>query len=120
MVRAFRGAITVENNDAEEILSATVQLYKEMVKQNELDSNDFVCIFFSLTPDLDAVFPARAVRECGVTNVPLMCMAEIPVDGALEKCVRILLLSNSSKNLDDIKHIYMKNAVKLRPDIAKA
>lgn len=118
MVRAFRGAITVDNNDKEEILSATAELYKEIVKENNLNSEDFVCIFFSLTPDLDAVFPARAVRECGVTNVPLMCMAEIPVEGALEKCVRILLLSNSDLKLDEIKHIYMREAVKLRPDIA--
>lgn len=119
MVRAFRGAITVSNNDAQEILSATGELYDKIIEENQLDKNDFVCILFSLTPDLDKIFPARAVREKGVTNVPLMCMAEIPVDGALEKCVRILILSNSDKKLDDIKHIYMKDAVKLRPDLAK-
>lgn len=119
MVRAFRGAITVAGNDKEEILSATAELYDEMVKKNSLDSKDFVCMFFSLTPDLDAVFPARAVRERGVTNVPLMCMAEIPVDGALEKCVRILLLSNSDKSLEEIKHVYLRDAVKLRPDLVK-
>ncbi|MBQ7794767.1 MAG: chorismate mutase [Clostridia bacterium] len=119
MVRAFRGAITVNNNDAEEILSATAELYDKIVSENELDKEDFVCILFSLTPDLDKVFPARAVREKGVTNVPLMCMAEIPVDGALEKCVRILILSNSDKSNDDIKHIYMRDAVKLRPDLVK-
>lgn len=117
MVRAFRGAITVSANDKDEILAKTAELYKEIVAKNSLNSEDFVCIFFSLTPDLDAVFPARAVRESGVTNVPLMCMAEIPVEGALEKCVRILILSNSEKNLDEITHIYMGDAVKLRPDL---
>lgn len=119
MVRAFRGAITVENNDAEEILSATGVLYDKIIAENNLNKEDFVCIFFSLTPDLDKVFPARAVREKGVTNVPLMCMAEIPVEGALEKCVRILILSNSEKSNDEIKHIYLKDAVKLRPDLVK-
>ena len=119
MVRAFRGAITVNSNDAEEILSATGILFDEIMKENSLDKKDFVCIFFSLTTDLDKVFPARAVREKGVTNVPLMCMAEIPVEGALEKCVRILILSNSDMELDDIKHIYMRDAVKLRPDLVK-
>ncbi len=119
MVRAFRGAITVNNNDAEEILSATGELYDKIVTANDLNKEDFVSIFFSLTPDLDKVFPARAVREKGVTNVPLMCMAEIPVEGALEKCVRILILSNSDKSNDEIKHIYMRDAVKLRPDLVK-
>lgn len=119
MVRAFRGAITVDSNEKEEILSATAMLYDELVAKNSLDAKDFVCMFFSLTPDLDAVFPARAVRERGVTNVPLMCMAEIPVDGALEKCVRILLLSNSDKSLEEINHVYLRDAVKLRPDLVK-
>lgn len=119
MVRAFRGAITVENNDAAEILAATGELYDKIIAENGIDKEDFVCIFFSLTPDLDKVFPARAVREKGVTNVPLMCMAEIPVEGALEKCVRILILSNSEKSNDEIRHIYLKNAVKLRPDLVK-
>lgn len=119
MVRAFRGAITVSSNDKDEILSSTAVLYDEIVKENSLNPDDFICMFFSLTPDLDAVFPAKAVRERGVTNVPLMCMSEIPVDGALEKCVRILLLSNSDKGLGEIKHIYMRDAVKLRPDLVQ-
>ncbi len=119
MVRAFRGAITVNNNDAEEILSATGELYDKIMAENGLDKSDFVCILFSLTPDLDKVFPARAVREKGVTDVPLMCMAEIPVDGALEKCVRILILSNSEKSNSEIKHVYLRDAVKLRPDLVK-
>lgn len=118
MVRAFRGAITVENNTEEEILSATRELYDEIVKRNSLCKEDFISIFFSLTPDLNKVFPARAVRNAGVTNVPLMCMAELPIENALEKCVRILILSNSDKTLDEVKHVYLRNAVKLRPDLA--
>lgn len=117
MVRAFRGAVTVNNNDSEEILSATSELYNEIVRRNDLDREDFISIFFSLTPDLDKVFPARAVRNAGVTNVPLMCMAEIPVEGALQKCIRILILSNSEKSLDEINHVYLRDAVKLRPDL---
>lgn len=119
MVRAFRGAITVNDNDADEILSATKELYDEIVLRNNLNKEDFISIFFSLTPDLDKVFPAKAVRNAGVTNVPLMCMAEIPVDGALEKCIRILILSNSEKTLDEVNHVYLRDAVKLRPDLVK-
>lgn len=118
MVRAFRGAITVEENTEREILEKTGLLYDEIVKQNELDSDDFVCIFFSLTPELDKVFPARAVREKGISDVPLMCFAEIPVEGALKNCVRIMILSESTKSRVEVKHIYMGGAKVLRPDIA--
>ncbi len=117
MVRAIRGAITVENNDKAEILKATTELLKAMLEKNEVDKESLVEIIFTLTPDLNAVFPAVAARELGITNVPLMCMSEIPVEGALKKCVRILLQMNTDKKLDEIKHIYLKGARSLRPDL---
>lgn len=117
-VRAVRGAITVENNNREEILSATAELLKEMLDKNNIAKSSLIQIIFTLTPDLNAVFPAVAARELGITNVPLMCMNEIPVEGALQKCVRILLNFNTQKTLDDIKHVYLKGAKVLRPDLA--
>lgn len=117
MVRAVRGAITVENNDREEILAATEELLREILKKNCIKQSDMVKIIFTLTSDLNAVFPAVAARNMGITNVPLMCMSEIPVEGALKKCVRILLDFNTQKTLDDIKHIYLKGAKVLRPDL---
>lgn len=119
MVRSIRGAITVESNTREEILAASAELLKKIIEENSLDTNAFVSIIFTLTPDLDAVFPAVAAREMGIVNVPLMCMSEIPVKNALPKCVRILLTTNSDKSLDEIKHIYLGDAVKLRPDLVK-
>lgn len=118
-VRAVRGAITVENNSREEILEATAELLKEMMEKNDIAKSSMIQIIFTLTPDLNAVFPAVAARELGITNVPLMCMNEIPVKGALEKCVRILLDFNTQKTLDDIRHVYLKGAKVLRPDIAE-
>ncbi len=118
MVRAFRGAITAESNTEAEILEKTGILYDEIVRKNSLCADDFVCIFFSLTPGLDKVFPARAVREKGICDVPLMCFAEIPVEGALKNCIRIMILSESDKSRAEIKHIYMGGATALRPDIA--
>lgn len=118
MVRAIRGAITVNNNDKEEILQATKELLGKIMDENNADMEDIVDIIFTLTPDLNAVFPARAARDMGFTDVPLMCMSEIPIDGALEKCVRILLTLNTDKSQKEIKHIYLRNAVALRPDIA--
>lgn len=119
MVRAIRGAITVENNSAEEILSATEKMLKAIIDENNLKIDDMISMLFSLTPDLDAVFPARAARNMGIVDVPLMCMSEIPIDGALEKCVRILLHVNSDKSLKEINHVYLGGAVVLRPDLVK-
>lgn len=119
MVRAVRGAITVENNDRAEILEATKELLEEILKANDIERDSLIQIIFTLTPDLNAVFPAVAAREMGITNVPLMCMSEIPVEGALKKCVRVLLQMNTGKGLDDIVHVYMKGAKALRPDLVK-
>lgn len=119
MVRAIRGAITVENNSADEILAATEKMLKAIIDENNLKIDDMISMLFSLTPDLDAVFPARAARNMGIVDVPLMCMSEIPIDGALEKCVRILLHVNSDKSLKEINHVYLGGAVVLRPDLVK-
>ncbi len=117
-MRAIRGAITVEHNSKEEILDATKVLLDTMIEKNDVSHDDMVDMIFTLTPDLNAVFPAVAARLGGITDVPLMCMSEIPVEGALPKCVRILMHVNTDKTLDEIKHVYLKEAVKLRPDIA--
>lgn len=117
MVRAIRGAITVSTNDKEEIWSATEEMVSAIIKENNLDLNDLISITFTLTPDLDVCYPAVRVREMGITNVPLMNMSELPVLGALEKCIRVIVETNSDKSLDEIKHIYLKGAKKLRPDI---
>lgn len=118
-MRAIRGAITVEKNNADEILCATKELLSEIFRENPEATKDMVSMIFTLTPDLDAVFPAKAARLMGITNVPLMCMSEIPVAGALEKCVRALIYVNTDLGPDEIKHVYLKGAVALRPDLAK-
>lgn len=119
MVRAVRGAITVENNDKQEIFDATKELMQEMIKANKLEHDDMISLIFTVTPDLDACFPAAAAREIGFSDIPLMCMNEIPVVGALPKCVRILMHTNSDKKLSDIQHIYLREAVNLRRDLVK-
>lgn len=118
-MRAIRGAITVENNTEDEILSATKLLLSEIFDKNKEACRDMVSMIFTLTPDLDAAFPAKAARFMGITDVPLMCMSEIPVKGALPKCIRILLYVNTTMGLGEINHVYMRDAVKLRPDLVK-
>lgn len=118
MVRAIRGATTVENNDKNEIWEATEEMVGEILKKNNVKIYDLISITFTLTQDLNACYPAVRVREMGITNVPLMNMCELPVPGALAKCIRVIIEFNSDKGLDEIKHIYLRGAKKLRPDLA--
>ncbi len=119
MVRAIRGATTVKNNSKEEIWDATEEMMNAIVKENNLNQDDMISITFTLTPDLNACYPAVRAREMGFTNVPLMNMPELPVPGALEKCIRVIVYVNTDKGLDDIRHIYLNEAVRLRKDIVE-
>jgi chorismate mutase len=114
--RGIRGAITVDNNDREEILAATTELLSLMVHENNVRTEDIASASFTLTDDLDAVFPALAARQIGWNGVPLICMREIPVPNSLEKCIRVLLLVNTSRSASEMQHPYMRKAVSLRPE----
>lgn len=116
-VRALRGATTVENNTAVEIINETANMLKEIVEKNGLEIDDVISMIFTVTKDLDAAFPAVAAREIGWTDVALMCMNEIPVKGSLEKCIRVLVHINTEKKNKDLRHIYLKRAKILRPDL---
>lgn len=120
-VRGVRGAITVEANHKAEILSATRELLEEIIAKNELsDFSEIVSAVFTTTPDLTSAFPAEAARELGMGLVPLLCASEINVPGALPLVIRILLHVNTSKKQAEMVHIYLRDAQKLRQDIANA
>ncbi|MDD6484809.1 MAG: chorismate mutase [Clostridiales bacterium] len=119
MVRAIRGATTAESNSREEILAAAGEMVKEMISKNGIDTEDMISILFTLTPDLDAVYPAVAVREMGITDVPLLDFAQPDVNGSLKKCIRAMIYINSDKSNKELKHIYLKGARVLRPDLVK-
>jgi len=114
--RGIRGATTVDYNDREEILIATTELLRLMVLENNVFVEDIACASFTLTDDLDAVFPAQAARQIGWIEVPLICMREIPVPKSLGKCIRVLLLVNTTRSASEIQHIYLRKAVSLRPE----
>ncbi|MDP4096643.1 chorismate mutase [Paenibacillus sp. P96] len=119
--RGIRGATTVSQNDEQEILEATGQLLSEMVKRNELDPEYISNIWITMTQDLNAAFPARAIRQLeGWDLVPLMCSVEIDVKGGLSKCIRLLIQVNTEKSQREMKHVYLNGAQVLRPDLAAA
>lgn len=117
--RGVRGATTVELNSRDEILSATRQLLALMIRRNDICKEDVASATFSSTHDLNAEFPALAARQMGWLEVPLLCTNEIDVPGALRRCIRVLVNWNTEKGQDEIDHIYVKDAVRLRPDLSK-
>lgn len=116
MLRGIRGAITAQKNEKKEILDATKELLEKIVRENQVDKKDIASIIFSMTPDLDAEFPAAAAREMGLKLTPLFCVSEIAKPGALSRCIRILMHINTDKTPEHIKHIYLKGAKVLREE----
>ncbi|MEC0372113.1 chorismate mutase [Paenibacillus chibensis] len=117
--RGIRGATTVLHNDEREILDETVLLMREIVERNQVNPEDICSVWITLTQDLDAAFPAKAIRQLdGWELVPLMCSVEVPVKGSLPRCIRLMVQVNTEKSQSEIKHVYMNEAKKLRPDLA--
>lgn len=117
-VRGVRGATTVENNTFEEVSQAVLEIMAEIEQKNQIDPRDIVSAMFSVTPDLDAVFPAKIARSRPHwEHVPLMDVQHMYVPGDLEKCIRILLQVNTNRSQTQIQHIYLHRAKCLRPDL---
>jgi len=117
--RGIRGATSVEANSVEAILAATRELLESIVAANDLAVEDIASIIFTATPDLDQVAPARAAREIGWVNTPLLCMQEMPVPGSLPCCVRVLLHWNTDRPAAQVRHVYLGQARVLRPDLVR-
>jgi len=113
--RGIRGATTVDRNDRDVILAATRELLEVIVRLNGLRPEDIGYAWFTVTPDLNAEFPAFAARELGWTEVPLMCGQEIPVPGALTGCIRVLIDWNTAKSQHEVHHAFLHRAKELRP-----
>ena len=119
--RGIRGAITVTEDDVDQILQATRELLEAIVKENaDMKPEDIGSAIFTVTDDLAATFPAQAARQMGWSMVPMMCAREIPVPGSLPKAIRVLVHWNSETPQSQIKHVYLRDAVKLRPDLVAA
>ncbi len=121
MNRGIRGATTVTRNEEQEILQETLRLLEEIVRRNDLQPEYISNIWITMTQDLDAAFPARAIRQLeGWDLVPLMCSVEIPVKGSLPRCIRFMVQVNTDKSQSEIKHVYLNEAKRLRPDLSGA
>lgn len=118
-VFALRGANSVERNDAESILAATDELLRELMTRNALTSEAMVSVIFTVTEDLNAEFPAVAARQLGLSQVPLMCMREIPVPGSLPRVIRTMVHYYADEDHEP-RHVYLREARALRADLDSA
>ncbi len=117
--RGVRGATTVTENSREAILNATRQMLALLIRRNQVKSTDIASAIFTVTKDLYAEFPALAARQLGWLEVPLLCGYEIEVPGSLPRCIRVLVHWNTDVPQNEIQHIYIHDAVRLRPDLSK-
>lgn len=116
-VRGFRGATTVASDTKEAVVAATGTLLEEMLRRNDLPREDLVSIIFTATADLRSEFPAVAARSMGISDVPLLCARELDIEGAMPRCIRVLLHAYSARPAGEIRHVYLGEARALRDDL---
>jgi chorismate mutase len=116
--RGLRGATTVPENDAAAMLAATTELLQSLIQANDLREEEIASVFFTVTPDLDAVYPAVAARQLGWTQTALLCVQEMTVPGSLPHCIRVLIHWNTERSSQELQHVYLRGARALRPDWA--
>ncbi len=116
-VRAVRGATQVDADERQEILDRSAELVTAVLERNALSADDVISILFTATPDLTAEFPAYAARLLGLTDVPLICAAEIAVPGAMPRVLRLLAHVETPRPRSDLRHVYLRGAAALRTDL---
>ncbi|MBM7705520.1 chorismate mutase [Chryseomicrobium aureum] len=120
MIRGVRGATTIPADQPDQILIATQELAMEMARVNSIQAEDVASVIISTTPDVISAFPAKAVRTIeGWEYVPVMCMHEMSVAESLPRCIRIMMHVNTTVAQNQVEHIYLNEAVTLRPDLVK-
>ena len=119
-VRAARGAIVVSEDTAASMHASTERLLACLLDRNGVVHDDLISILFTVTDDLRSAFPAEAARRMGMGDIPLLCAREIPVAGAMPSVVRVLMHFHSERGLDEVTHVYLDGAEKLRDDLDAA
>lgn len=117
-VRGIRGAITVNENTAEHIKDATYEMISKIINLNSINEDDIISIIFTITKDLNQIYPSVVIREhFNWNDTPILNFEEKDIVNNLKKCIRVLIYIHSDKSKKDIIHVYLKEAKKLRPDL---
>ena len=118
-VRAVRGATQLDVDERGHLLASVEELVSELLRQNELGTEDLISMLFTATPDLHAEFPAVAARELGIGDVPLICAQELDIAGALPRVIRVMVHAETPRSRAEVRHVYLRGAVALRRDLAQ-
>jgi chorismate mutase len=118
-VRAIRGAIQIDADDAEQMRTAVVELMSAILNSNDLKPADLISVLFTCTPDLISDFPAASARAMGLGEVPLLCAVEMAVPGSLPRTIRVMIHCQTNRSQSEVSHIYLRGATVLRKDIAQ-
>lgn len=117
-ILAIRGATTVTSNNKDEILKETSKLIEAIISKNKLNNEDIISMCFTMTKDLDAVYPSVAVREIlDIHDIPMLNFEEKYIQGSLNKCIRVMMYINTEKTKAEIKHVYLNDSKNLRKDL---
>ncbi len=117
-VRGIRGAITVQENTSKQIKDATYEMLNTIIELNSIKEDDVISVNFTMTNDLDQVYPSIVLREhFNWNNTPILNFEEKNIDNSLRKCIRVLIYIYTDKTKKDMVHIYLREAKKLRPDL---
>lgn len=117
MLRALRGATTVDEDTPEQVRERVVALLEELLERNGVDHDQLVSIVFTATDDLHCAFPATAARTLGLGDVPMLCARELDITGATPRCIRMLIHLDTSKARSELRHVYLEGAAGLRDDL---
>ena len=118
-MRAIRGATQLDVDDRDHLLASVEELIREILEQNDIDTDKLVSMILTATPDLHSEFPALAARQLGIGDVPLLCAQEIAVDGAMPRVIRVMVHIESELPRGEIRHVYLRGAAALRRDLAQ-
>jgi chorismate mutase len=118
-IRAIRGATQLDTDDRDHLLASVEELIREILEQNDIETDKLVSMILTATPDLHSEFPALAARQLGIGDVPLLCAQEIAVDGAMPRVIRVMVHIESDLPRGEIRHVYLRGAAALRRDLAQ-
>jgi len=116
-IRALRGATTLDDDTKEQVIDRTATLLRAMLDRNGLVHDDLVSIVFTATKDIRSEFPAAAARSIGISDVPLLCARELDVEGAVDRCIRVLVHAYTDRPATQLRHVYLERARPLRTDL---
>jgi chorismate mutase len=118
-VRAIRGAVQLDVDERDHLLTSVDELIREILAQNSLTTDDLISMLFTATPDLHSEFPALAARQLGIGDVPLLCTQELDIEGAMPRVIRVMVHAETDLAKADVRHVYLRGAAALRRDLAQ-